>query len=305
MTELELDQALKAFVVPPPRPGWKQQMRTRLKRNPWMRRLAIAGLAACAALGAAFHDNKISELSFGDDRHRVIFTTRVEPVYAKLNWFRLDGSISTGQNWAVRKLYDNNSGTAFGYEARAVPLSGGRYRLEFQALRQDPREGRYRAYRWTSPDSIPPAADVAPNDKTTVALSHAGGSKLFDELQIVSNPEPIGLSMRKEPMRIFSPKLFEDGKMIADLQGSGLSGKSIVILMPGEKDILLRLDTGKENGYLPAGWVDGPILEIDFEGHHYRIESTENITDGPRQQIFGLAKPNGDLKGPVNLGTRD
>ena len=305
MTELELDQALKSFVVPPPRPEWKQQMRTRLKPNPWLRRMAIAGLAACAALGAAFHDNKISELSYGDDHYRVVVTTRVEPVYAKLNWFRINGSLTTGQDWITRKLYDNNSETAFGYETRALPLQGGRYRLEFQALRNDPREGRYKTYRWTSPDSIPSPIDVAPNEKVSLALSHDGGSKLFDELHIVANPEPISLTMRKEPMRIFSPKLFEDGKKIADLDGMGLSGKSIMILMPGEKDILLRLDTGKKNDYLPIGWVDGPILEIDFDGHHYRLESKENITDGPRQQIFGIAKPNDEPKGPVNLGTRD
>ncbi len=305
MTELELDQALKAFAVPPPRPEWKQQMRTRLKPNPWLRRLAIAGLAACAALGAAFHDNKISELSFGDDRHRVVVATRVDPIYSKFNWLRLSGSITTGQEWTTRKIYDSSSETAFGYETRALPLPDGKYRLEFQALRQDPREGRYKSYRWTSPDSIPSPIDVLPNEKASVALSHDGGSKLFDELHIVANLEPMGFTMRKEPLRVFSPKLFEDGKKIVDLEGSGLSGKSIMILIRGEKDILLRLDAGKKNDYLPVGWVEGPNLEIELEGHLYRIESREKIADGPRQQIFGFAKPNAEPKGPVNLGTRD
>jgi hypothetical protein len=305
MTDLQLDQALKAFTIPPPRPEWKQQMRTRLRPNPWMRRLAVAGLAACAALGAAFHDNKLSELSFGDEHKRVVITTRVDPVYSKFNWFRLAGSVSTGKDWTTRKLYDPRSETAFGYETRALPLPGGRFRLEFQALREDPRQGRYKTYRWTSPDSIPSPVDIAPNEKTTVALSHDGSSKLFDELQIVSTTEPISVSMRKEPLRVFNPRLFEDGKQIVDLNGSALSGKAIMILMPGEKDLILRLDPGKNNNHLLVGWVEGNTLEIDIEGHHYRLQSSENISDGPRQQVFGLSKPNDEPKGPVTLGTRD
>lgn len=305
MTDLQLDQALKAFVVPPPRPEWERQMRARLRPNPWMRRLAVAGLAACAALGGAFHDNKIAELSFGDERKSVVITTRVDPVYSKFNWFRVKGSIATGQNWATRRLYDPSSETAFGYETRALPLPDGRFRLEFQALREDPREGRYKAYRWTAPDSIPSPVDIAPNEKTTIALSRDGSSKLFDELQIVTIAEPIEVTMRKEPLRIFNPKLFEDGKQIVHLNGSALSGKAIMILMQGERDLILRLDTGKKNDHLPVGWVEGNILEIDFGGRHYRLESSEKICDGPRQQVFALSKPNDGAKGPAKLGASD
>lgn len=303
MTELELDQALKAFVVPPPRPEWKQQMRTRLKPNPWLRRLAIAGLAACAALGGAFHDNKISSLSFGSPRAVVAVSTRVEPIYTKLRWFNLDNSISVSEDWSARHLYDRKAGTAFGYELRAIPLAGNRFRLEFQALRQDPRRGRYAGFRWTSPDSIPLSREVSANESVLVDLQRDGADRLFDEVEVSSKAEPTGMSMRRAPMRIFSQKLYQDGNLIASDTGGGLSGTSLTLYFQGEKTIRLRLEAGPKNDHVPVGWVDGPILEFVVDGHRYRLESSEAITDGGRKQIFGSSKPNDEPKGQISFGS--
>ncbi len=295
MTELELDEALKAFAVPPPRPEWKRQMR----------RLAIAGLAACAALGAAFHDNKISSLSFGSPHATVEVATRVEPTYTKLRWFNLDTSISVSVNadWSARHLYDRKAGTAFGYELRAIPLGANRFRLEFQALRQDPRHGRYLGFRWTSPDSIPISRDVAANESVIVDLYRDGTDRLFDEVEVSSTAEPIDVRMRKAPLRIFSRKLYQDGNLIASNPGGGLSGTSLTLFIPGEKTIRLRLDAGPKNDHVPVGWVDGPILDVVVDGHRYRLESSEAITDSGRKQIFGLSKPNDEPKGQISFGS--
>ncbi len=303
MTELELDEALKNFAISLPSPEWKQQMRTRLRRNPWKRRLAIAGLAACAALGAAFHDNKISSLSFGSPHATVAVVARVEPTYTKLRWFNLDTSISVNADWSARHLYDRKAGTAFGYELRAIPLGANRFRLEFQALRQDPRHGRYLGFRWTSPDSIPVSREVAANESVFVDLYRDGTDRLFDEIEVSSTAEPIEASMRKAPLRIFSQKLYQNGNLIASSPGGGLSGTSLTLIIPGEKTIRLRLDAGPKNDHVPVGWVDGIILDVVVDGDRYRLESSEAITDGSRKQIFGLSKPNAEPKGQISFGS--
>lgn len=303
MTDFELDQALQAIAIPEPRAGWGAEVRSRLQRKPWRRRLLIGGLAACAALGAAFHDNKIAQVSFGTPQAQVLITTRVEPLQAKVRWFGLGSGMRTSADWTMHYIYDRKSETVMGYETRVSGLARKRYKLEFRALSEDPRPyilGDAKHYRWIAPAEVPLAREVGLKEIVRVDLQ----DQLHDELEVVDGPSPTD-QMYKAPLRVFGPTLLEDGKGVAADQQVALSGNSLVIYWPGEKSIRLRLDRGPKEDYVLVGWVEGAALEFDLDGHHYRLQSNEAIADGGRRPIYGLKRPDSEPKGPVFFGSMD
>lgn len=78
---------------------------------------------ATQALGAAFHDNKIAQVSFGTPQAQVLITTRVELLQAKVRWFGLGSGVRTSPDWTMHYFYDRQSETVMGYETRVSGLA--------------------------------------------------------------------------------------------------------------------------------------------------------------------------------------
>lgn len=303
MTDLELDKALRLAPVPPASEEWKPRVRTAMARKPWKRGMVIGGLAACAALGAAFHDGDLGTASFENGKMKVSMTTRVEPIYSKLNWMSLDSMVAGSSDWTSRVFYDRSRKEVFGYELKAKPVDAGKFEIEVQALRNDPRQGGSKEFRWTGLEAIPLKRVVGQTESIVVELKRDGNARLVDAISVTGQFEPVEVSMRKAPLRLIDARLFEDGKLIVDNTGGGVSGKYAVIYLDGGRKIQLGLDAGEKQERRPVGWVDGAVMEFEINGHRYRVEAREAITDGPRQVLFGVEKRNPDTNAPAGFGT--
>jgi len=93
MTDQELDLRLLAIPVPDPNPEWRIRMQKKLKHNPWNRRLLLAGLAACAVLGASLQTNELFKTRLGIPGANLIITTRTESISSRIQWRGLGNSV--------------------------------------------------------------------------------------------------------------------------------------------------------------------------------------------------------------------
>ena len=303
MTDWEMDEALRQIEVPAVREEWKSKVRIQMAKKPWKRRMVVAGLAACAALGAAFHDGDLGTVSTQNDKMKVSMTMRVEPMYSRLTWMGTDSVVGGAPGWTTRVFYDRSRQEVFGYEVSVKPVGDGKFEMEFQALRQDPRDAKTQQYRWTGVNALPAKRVVGQSEAVQVELKQEGSARLLEAVAATGSFEPIEVSMRKAPMRLLGAKLFVDGELVIDEKGGGVSGARAVLWFPGEKNIKLGLDEGPKQEMVPVGWVDGAVLEFDMDGHHYRIVGSEAISDGGRRTVYGVSKPNDQPKGPAGFGT--
>ncbi len=199
MTEPELDWALRACSKLEPSSEWLAATRALLEKEKrrkirarWIRGAAAVALIACAALGATFRDNRLSQVSFRNPKFQIQIDTRVSPLLARLRWYRLGGEILNFQeDWTIRNAYDARTETVRGYEFRTKQLPEGRYRFEVRALTQDPRsrlDHRFRSYRWVELEHMPKPIEVASGERFEVPLASEGTSRVYDELRIVAAP---------------------------------------------------------------------------------------------------------------------
>jgi len=306
MTDQELDLRLLEIPVPDPNPEWRIRMQKKLKHNPWNRRLLLAGLAACAALGASLQTNELFKTSLVISGANLIITTRAESISSRIQWRGLGNSVypRNSPDWILRYTFDNSTQTVWGYETRLVPVSSGRYRIEFRALTEDPHPNLHAAaksFRWIAPDEIPKSREVQFGEVVTVDLR----DHLRDELQVIPGPSPILVEMQRAPLRVNQPVLEKDGNRIGVDPTGGLSGNALMIFWPGEKTLTLQLDKGFKEDHIEIGFVDGKTLEFDLDGHHYVLKSDWVIADEGRRPIYGFVSPNQEEKGLVFFGSRD
>jgi hypothetical protein len=256
----------------------------------WLAAFALG--AGALALGTSLVEDGVLSSDAGrlDESTYIRRTRIVEPPMARLKWMFMGGRSTGWQRQAGNLtgsvyLYDRLSHEHYGYTWSAQPLGTGRYLfavrgLDPSALKED---GRI-----VLTASMPPRV-VAAGSVFEVNLYASGNERVYDRIELSAEQQP--LVIQKDPAQtavtitLTNPRLYVNGKLAA----SGVAeakGITAIIDLPARGRYVLALDPQGNSGFLPAGSIDGGVMEFQSGGDQFRIECSAPIAAGGRRPLF-------------------
>ncbi len=311
MNEAELDQLLDAWEAPAPPPSLRRGLVAMLDtphRSAWRvpRRwaLAIAGVALCAAMGAAnfrtsrlgdFYKHWDSDIGSGLYVH---VSRRVDPPLPAYEGWSLGGGHWIGGSGSTLRggayLRDRRAGTYSGYEYTLEQVVSGQFRISFSPLQLSQLKNRVGPFRidgqLVNSASIPAPQTVQAGEPFEATLRESGSERIYDRIELSWTalpdwPRTLHPAAQQGSMRLAGAQIYINGRLAASQRNAG-AGPVIWVHLPGQGRFLVALDAQGNTRFTQAGHVGGNVMEFQSGGTQFRIVCTEPIVTGGDHVVF-------------------
>jgi hypothetical protein len=183
-------------------------------------------------------------------------------------------------------LRDRAASKFYGYKFTVEPVGNGLLHVEFQPFdeatlhRDGPFKRRGASYR--RPHCRDPFVTAIPSD---VDLYTDGTDRVLD--QVSTRPLPKEPAPPEDPLRLTldQVRVFEND-VLAGQDDHSMSGVCVWIHLPDEGRYLIALNPLGNPQFVPAGYVNGTLMEFNSNNKQFRVETASPIARAGDHPIY-------------------